>query len=147
MERQSAEQSLPQELIERATLRGNEYAWRLDDIPLVIQAAKNANLVNLGGQLQFRIPEIGTCELHYVEVRTHYAVPETLPWAERVEKSALVAMEQFRNLPREYDFIHEGRLGFGRYLSEAEANGLSLKEVMCFVWYLLADEADGGKVI
>jgi hypothetical protein len=30
---------------------GGEYAWRVDDIPLVIDAARAAGLVNVGGQL------------------------------------------------------------------------------------------------
>jgi hypothetical protein len=147
MGRQETEQYLPEILIQRASLRGNEYAWRLDDIPLVIQAAKDANLVNRGGQLQFRIPNRGTCELHYVSVYTGYTVPKSLPWAERVEKTAIVALEYFNNLKTEYDFIHEGRLGFERYLTEAEASGYSLEDVICFVWYVESEQEAAEKLL
>jgi len=145
MSRRSAEQYLPQELLQRASLRGNEYAWRLDDIPLVIQAAKDANLVNSGGQLQFRIPNGGTCEIYEIEVNTHRSVPKSLPWAERVEKTAIVALDQFMSLRTDYDLIPYGRLVFGQALAEAEANGSSLEEVMCFVWYVLSEEEAAEK--
>ena len=61
---------LPDEILKRASLRGKEYAWPLDDIPHVIRACEAADLVNVGGQLQFRIPDGGTCECHWVEVDT-----------------------------------------------------------------------------
>lgn len=35
---------LPAEIVRRASLRGNEYAWPLDDIPLVIDGAASQPL-------------------------------------------------------------------------------------------------------
>jgi len=48
------------DLLARASLRGNEYAWPIADIPMVIDAARAANLVSIVGQLQFRLPDGGT---------------------------------------------------------------------------------------
>jgi hypothetical protein len=47
----SAKSALPPDLLARALLAGNEYAWPLADIPAVIEAARAANLVSVGGQL------------------------------------------------------------------------------------------------
>ena len=53
---------LPKHIVAKATRRGNEYAWPIEDIPTVIDAASDEGLLNVGGQLQFRIPKGGTCE-------------------------------------------------------------------------------------
>lgn len=55
-----AELLLPKEIHGRATLRENEYAWPIAEIPSVIDAARLSNLVNIGSQLQFRIHDGGT---------------------------------------------------------------------------------------
>jgi hypothetical protein len=77
-ESQMEEVRLPAEILTKGSLRGGEYAWRVDDIPLVIDAAREAGLVSIGGQLQFRGPEF-TCECYWVEVDTYKAVPSDLP--------------------------------------------------------------------
>jgi hypothetical protein len=48
---------LPHDVLQRATLQGNEYAWPVEYIPKVIEAAREAELASIGGQLQFRLPE------------------------------------------------------------------------------------------
>jgi len=54
------ETKLPAELLDRATLRGKEWAWPIGDIPEVIEATRQANMISIGGQLQLRLPP----ELH-----------------------------------------------------------------------------------
>ena len=117
-----------------ATLRGNEYAWPIGAIPAVIEAARENNLVNVGGQLQFRLPD-AICECYWVEVDTYKLVPANLPWQERVTKTADVAIESFNRLQKDFDFIAEGRRDFGKYLSQYEEDGGVAQEAMCFVWY------------
>ena len=129
-------EKLPEDVIVRATLRGNEYAWRVGDIPIVIEAAKSANLINIGGQLQFRIPKGGTCECYWVEVDTYTEVSADLPWADRVSATAATALSQFQRLCNECDFVAEGRASFGEHLREFEARGGDLNEALCFVWYV-----------
>lgn len=130
-----AVERLPAWLLERATLRGNEYAWPVDDIDLVIVEARKAGLVSVGGQLQFRLPS-GTAECYWVQVDTYTDVPQDLPWGERVERSAESAARQMQQIRKLYDFVEEGREAFRDALNEYEGQGHSIKEAMCFVWYV-----------
>ncbi|MEO0871329.1 MAG: hypothetical protein AAFY19_05115 [Pseudomonadota bacterium] len=136
-----AKKLFPASLIERATLRGNEYAWRIEDIPTVIEAARAANLVNIGGQLQFRITNGGTCECYWVNVDTYKDVSKGLPWPERVTLTATSALRQFHRLVEKFDFIAEGRQAFAQHLLAFEAQGGDLNETLCFVWYVKSEQA------
>ena len=143
----SAEEMLPADLLARASLSGNEYAWPLDDILEVIEAARKANLVNLGGQLQFRLPGGGTCECHWVEVDTYQSAETSLPWRERVARTAEVAARDFTALRGKVDFLAEGWKGFPTPLSALVAEGGDPMQAMCFVWYSEGEEeaiAKGG---
>ena len=114
-------------------MRGNEYAWRVTDIPAVIEAARDAGLVNIGGQLQFRLPSGATCECYWVEVDTFKSVPEVLRWNERVARTAEAAAADFIRLQSKYDFMLEGWRAFGEHLRGYEEQGGRAAEVMCFV--------------
>jgi hypothetical protein len=133
--------ALPSDILERASRRGNEYAWRLRVIPDVIVAARGANLVSVGGQLQFRLPDGGTCECYWVQVDTYKSVDKALLWGERVSRTAEVALADFDALQKRFDFIAEGRVGFASHLDALVAQGLDPIDSMCFVWYVLS-EAD-----
>lgn len=135
----NAESTLPQSLLERATLRGQEFAWLLHDIPKVIEAAKAVNLVNVGGQLQFRFADGGTCECDWVCVDTLVKVAENLPWEQQVNITATEALIQFSALSEKYDFMAEGKLVFGKYFREIRATDADLENAMCFVWYVSGD--------
>ena len=135
-----SESSLPQAILSRATRRGDEYAWHVDDIPAVIEAARSANLLNVGGQLQFRLPDY-TCECYWISVDTSRSVSSELPWERQVEQSALIAFADFENLKSNHDFLSEGRDGFAEILERASAQGCNLDEAMCFVWYVSAENA------
>lgn len=136
----ASETLLPDQLLDRATLRGNERAWPIGDIPEVIEAARQAGLVSVGGQLQLRFPDGGTCECYWVEVDTFKSVSPDLPWPERVEQTAAAATSQFQGLIDQYDFAAEGRSSFGKYMDEFEANGGDLNDAICFVWYVEAKQ-------
>jgi hypothetical protein len=136
----SSELRLPQEILRRASFRGNEYAWPIEDIPKVIEAARQANLASIGGQLQFRLPDGGTCECYWVEVDTYKSVPASLPWQERVKQTATVARADFSRLLSKFDFLTEGRRSFAEHFNRLEAEGGDPTQTMCFVWYL-----DDGK--
>src|SRR5947209_2773874 len=140
-----SEKLLPADIISRATLRGNEFAWPVSDIPAVIEAAKLENLVNIGGQLQFRIPNGGTCECYWVDVDTYKTVPTDLPWADRVSCTASTAIAEFQQLCDKYDFVAEGRSAFAAHLEEFEAQGGDINEALCFVWYVEAETGGGGR--
>jgi hypothetical protein len=131
----SAEAKLPAEILVRATKSGKEFAWPIEDIPQVIEAARQENLLNLGGQLQFILPD-GICELYWIEVDPLKKVPETLSWRDKVECSASEALAAFDTLRKERDFIAEGRKAFPDYLAKYEKAGGILNDVMRFVWYV-----------
>lgn len=131
-----AYQLLPTDLLARATVRGNEYAWPIGDIPVVIEAARRANLVSIGGQLQFRLSDGGTCECYWVEVDTSKSIPAGMPWPERVERTAEVGARDFKALRNEVDFLAAGRKAFAKYLDAEAALGRDPRDAMCFVWYL-----------
>jgi hypothetical protein len=130
-----AERHLPNEILERASLRDDDYAWPVGDIPLVIEAARRSNLVNIGGQLQFRLPDGTTWECYWVEVDACRTVLESLPWAERVAQTAEIALANFAAISTKFDFLEEGRRNFGTAFKDAETRGYDLHEAMCFVWY------------
>ena len=121
-------------------MRGNEYAWPIDAIPDVIEAGRSANLVSIGGQLQFRLTDGGTCECYWVDVDTYRSVANDLPWDERVQATAEEGLRQFAALQSRFDFEGEGRSSFAKDIADFEANGGNLAETMCFVWYLKAKE-------
>ena len=58
----STELRLPLDVLRRASLRGNEYAWPIEDIPKVIETARHTKMASIGGQLQFRLSGGGTCD-------------------------------------------------------------------------------------
>ena len=141
----AADALLPRPLLERATLRGNEYAWPIGAIPDVIEAAKSANLVSIGGQLQFRLTEGGTCECYWVEVDTYSSVADDLTWDERVQATAEQGLRQFVALQNRFDFEAEGRSSFAKHIEDFEADGGNLADAMCFVWYLRTEEEAAGR--
>jgi hypothetical protein len=59
------ESSLPQAILDNASLRGNEYAWQQADVIATIQAAATQQLASIGGQAQFRFPN-GTYEMYWL---------------------------------------------------------------------------------
>ena len=99
----SSEKQLPAEILQCADLRSNELAWRPSDIPAVIEAARRANLVNLGGDMQVRAPSGKWGEPIGVRVDTE-RVPNDLPWDARVEQTARAALADFQALQEECDF-------------------------------------------
>ena len=135
---------LPAELLSRASLRSGEYAWPLAEIPAVIEAARAANLLNVGGQLQFRLPDDAICECYWIEVDTYRTVSKEQPWETRVEAAATYALSAFNQLPNEYDFLAEGQQNFATHLDALKAAGRDPQDAMCFVWYAVADDEKGN---
>ena len=132
-------QHLPKDIISRASLLGREYAWHIDDIPALISAARAANLVNVGGQLQFRLPE-ATCECYWIAVDTLSTIDATLSWRKKVQTTADEALRQFETLKTKFDFLAEGQQSFGKHFDVMRASGGNPADHMCFVWYVESEE-------
>lgn len=132
------EMLLPDTLRSAACRSDNEWGWRPEAIPLVIDEAEKLGLLNIGGQLQFLLPG-ATCECYWVEVDALRGEPEGLTWAERVALAANTARQQMADISRRYDFLKEGREAFGDVFAAYEAAGGDVRDRMCFIWYLEAD--------
>lgn len=130
------EEALPEELLRRASIRDQEYAWRIADIPEVIEAAKLTGMISIGGLLQFRFPNGVTCECYWIEVDTLQTVSADLSKGEVVVQSASAALSAFEALKSRFDFIAEGRSAFRKTFEKFEAEGGDPEDAMCFVWYL-----------
>jgi hypothetical protein len=132
------ESRLPAEILAKADLRHNEYAWRIEDLPAVIAAAKALNLLNLGGQLQLRTAEaIG--EVYWVAVDPCQNVPEDLPWDVRVRMAADFSLRDLAEIQAEFDFLQELRDAFPDPVADLLAKGGKLEEALWFAWYVDAE--------
>jgi hypothetical protein len=133
------EASLPLAVMDKASLRGREYAWSLADVPEVVAAAREAGIATLGGQIQFRLPN-GTCELYWRcadvgEQRT------SEPWVEYVARSADEVLAGVRQLPVT-ELITEGLQW--REVAALHAAGADVAEYLCFVLYFDGPDAEPG---
>lgn len=132
------ESRLPADVLAKADLRHNEYAWRVYDLPEVIAAAKGLNLLNLGGQLQLRTAEaIG--EVYWVAVDPCQNVPEDLPWDVRVRMAADFSLRDLAEIQAEFDFLQELRDAFPEPVEKLLAAGGKLEDALWFAWYVDAD--------
>lgn len=135
-----SEKQLPAEILERAHVQSGELAWRPSDIPDVIEAAKRANLVSLGGNLQVRVPSGKLGESIYASVDTG-RIPDDMPWERRVEETAKAALNDFLSLQRECDFHAVACESFPSLLEEVQAAWGNPKDAIYFSW-LVVDELD-----
>jgi hypothetical protein len=120
---------LPQELLSKASLQGNEYAWRIADVAEVIAAARDLGLATLGGQIQFRTPD-GICELYWLSADADERRPGE-DWLAFVARSADQVLWLFTRLVADTDFIAEGVRTFS-YRAELRSRGHELNEYLYF---------------
>lgn len=135
---------LPPEIIERADTRGPELAWRVSDIPAVIEAAERASLLNLGGDLQFKAPSgaLGEPIGMYVDTQR---VPDDVPWEDQVREAAKVALADFLSLQERFDFTKLAREDYPTIVAEVTSVGGDPGQVVFFRW-LVADEEEGKRL-
>jgi len=134
----SAETLLPANILARADLRHNEYAWRVADLPDVIAAAREHGLRSLGGQLQIRTADaIGEC--YWVAIDSCQTISEDLPWDVQVRMAADIALKSLAEIAEEFDFLQELRDAFPDPVATYEAAGNALSNAMWFAWYVDAE--------
>ena len=134
---EASESQLPAEMLERADVRSSEFAWKPSDIPAVIEAARAANLLNLGGDLQIRAPSGKWGEPTGVSVDTD-GVPDDRSWEARVDESAKVALANFEALEKECDFEAIAREAFPTLVAEVD----DPNEVIFFGWQVLSESEE-----
>ena len=132
------EQLLPARILAKASLCGNEYAWRIDDVEDTIRAAHSSNLATIGGQIQFRLPD-GTCELYWLAADSSRRRDDE-DWSSFVSRSANEVIEKFRSLQAKFNFVAEGVKEF-TFLSEKHKQGFVLADYLYFILYFEAETA------
>lgn len=137
-----SEAKLPREIRARCVYSspGGEYAWRVADIPAVIDAARDASLFTLGGTLQFALPNGGTCECHWVDVDVGEPPEQLKSWDDKVQWATLTAHKRFNEATKDVDLVASGRDAFEE-LRALEESGVELASLMCFVWSV-SDETE-----
>ena len=90
------EHLLSPDVLAKATLRGNEYAWPLAYVEAAIEDGRRRGLAVVGGQAQFRLPGAGTYEFYWIDVDTSDRQTDE-PWPAYVDRSAAEALEKFRH--------------------------------------------------
>jgi hypothetical protein len=134
---EAVEHLLPAEVLQKASVKGSEYAWSFDDVPAVIAAARRCGLATEGGQVQYRFPN-ATCELYWLNADSTPRRDGEV-WSEYVVRSADEVLGGFQRLLADTDFIAEVA-GLG-YLAEQLAPGVSITPFRCFVLYFASESA------
>jgi hypothetical protein len=135
----ASEKQLPAEIVARADLRSNELAWHPSDIPAVIEAARRANLISLGGDLQIRAPS----GLWGEPVGAGFSIElsDDLPWERQVEETAKAGLADFQSFQERSDFEAIARESFPQLIAEVR----EAKDVIFFSW-AVADEKEAKRL-
>jgi hypothetical protein len=97
---------LPPQVLQGATLRGNEYGWSVSAFPEALAEAEARGYACLGGQFQFRLDDGGTCEMYWLNAdskdRAHGE-----SWADYCHRSCSEVRNGFQRLVDRTDFSKE----------------------------------------
>ena len=97
---------LPPNISQGATLRGNEYGWRVSAFPDALANAQAHGYACLGGQFQFRLDDGSTCEMYWLEANSkERAHGES--WVEYCHRSCSEVLNRFQHLASVTDFKKE----------------------------------------
>jgi len=127
---------LPKEIVNKIVMSGNEYGWRLADIPNVIQSCNKLNLALLGGQIRFIFND-ATCDLYWLNVDPKEKEPNE-DWEDYSKRSCSEFLSLFNLLILKTNFEEEGTNGFN-ILQEKKESGINILEYMCLIIYPVTD--------
>ena len=127
------EQALPKDILSKASISaGGEHAWKMEDVPEVIEAARIAGLANLGGQPQSQGP-IGTAEPYWLNFEpSEQKANEN--WQSYVDRSASETLASFNKLCQSTNFEREGCKNWP-HIKKAKEKGINPLEHLWFVLY------------
>ncbi len=126
------EKYLPNEILQKAIVSGNEYGWKRTDFKNVLEKAVENGLGIIGGQVQFKLPD-GTCELYWQKYdSTEKQSGEN--WTEYCERTKNECLDQFDNLPSDSELVKDGIENF-EFLKEKKDLNLNLTEYLIFILY------------
>jgi hypothetical protein len=133
------ELALPEDIRSKASITpGGEYAWRQADFEEVVDAARNAGLGCLGGQVQFQATE-GTCEAYWLQYDPDERRADE-PWQDYVSRSARETLEAFERLCRQSDFRVVAR-EWETLRTKMDREGYDPISDLWFVLYFVAEPA------
>ena len=96
---------LPSDVLEGATLRGNEYGWSVASFPVALARAETHGYACLGGQFQFRLDD-ATCEMYWLSADSRERLPGE-SWPEYSRRSCSEVKANFHRLISRTDFSKE----------------------------------------
>lgn len=131
------ERQLPSVVLEKATLRGNEYAWPFNAVEDAIESAARAGYAVIGGQPQFRLPD-ATYEMYWIDIDASER-EEGEAWEQYVVRSAKEVIEAFRSVVASTDFKNEAQRWPA--LEEKMSRGEPVLDQLCAVLYFESEEA------
>src|SRR5579862_2033698 len=99
-------EALPQDMLQGATLRGNEYGWTISSFPIVLAKAEVYGYACLGGQFQFRLDDGSTCEMYWLNADSNERLPGE-SWSDYCHRSCSEVMERYQRLSSSTDFSKE----------------------------------------
>ena len=133
------ENRLPKAILDKAIKNGNEFGWRQSDVSEVIDTARNLNLVNLGGQVQYHFPD-GTCELYWLSFDlTTRQQNET--WTDFCARTAIECQEKFQRLILQTNIEKEALENFD-FLKNKKETGIEISDFLTFILYFDDSETD-----
>jgi hypothetical protein len=97
---------LPSAITKGASLRGNEYGWRISFFPDAIAVAEANRYACLGGQFQFRLADGSTCEMYWLNADSKDR-EDGESWEKYCHRSCAEVLEKFRTRLLETDFTTE----------------------------------------
>jgi hypothetical protein len=97
---------LPHEVLEGATLRGNEYGWSVTSFPVALERAEAHGYACLGGQFQFRLEDGSTCEMYWLSADSKERLAGEL-WADYSRRSCSEVKGHFQQLISRTDLRKE----------------------------------------
>lgn len=133
---------LPKDVLEHALQRDKEFLWRPSYIPTLIEEARKANLVNMGGQLQILCPTGQVMELYWIGADTYTDVPAGRSWDERVADSAAKSADAFRKLAETTDFVELARTAMYNTYPGLNDTHYDVENSVYCVWYVISAEYD-----
>jgi hypothetical protein len=127
--------TLPPEIAQGATARGNEYGWTLDAFPQALLKAQVLGYAYLGGQFQFRL-EDGTYEMHWLNADSDER-RQGESWTEYGHRSCDEVLGHFKATVATANFPKEAS-GWPT-LATALAEGLKIENHVVFVAYFVTE--------
>jgi hypothetical protein len=133
------EKYLPDEILQKAIVSGNEYGWKRPDFKETVEKAVELGLGIFGGQVQFKLPD-GTCELYWHNYDTaDRKIDEN--WRDYCRRTKDECLKKFEKLPSDTDLIKEGIENF-HFLREKSNTDNQLGDYLIFILYFIDLETD-----